>query len=47
MRERIVLFDGAMGTSIFAQHLTVDDFGGPQYENCNEYLAITRPDVIA
>ena len=47
MRERIVLFDGAMGTSIFAKHLKVDDFGGPQYDNCNEYLAITRPHVIA
>lgn len=47
MRERILLFDGAMGTSIFAKHLTADDFGGPQYENCNEYLAITRPHIIA
>ena len=23
-----------------------DDFGGPEYEGCNEHLIITRPDVI-
>ena len=24
-----------------------DDFGGADYEGCNEYLNLTRPDVIA
>ena len=27
-------------------NLTADDFGGEQYEGCNENLNITRPDVI-
>ena len=27
-------------------NLTADDFGGEQYEGCNEYLNITSPDVI-
>ena len=46
MRERIVLFDGAMGTSIQACQPHVDDFGGPQYDGCNEYLVLTRPQII-
>ncbi len=29
------------------QILTADDFGGEQYEGCNEYLNLTAPDVIA
>ena len=46
MRERIVLFDGAMGTSIQARQPQVNDFGGPQYDGCNEYLVLTRPHII-
>lgn len=44
--DHIVIFDGAMGTSIQAYHLTADDFGGEQYNGCNDYLCLTRPDVI-
>jgi 5-methyltetrahydrofolate--homocysteine methyltransferase len=39
--------DGAMGTAIQSRGLGPEDFGGAQYEGCNEYLNITRPDVIA
>jgi 5-methyltetrahydrofolate--homocysteine methyltransferase len=45
--RKILVLDGAMGTAIQARDLTADDFGGPQYEGCNEYLVLTRPDVIA
>ena len=45
--ERILVLDGAMGTMIQQRGLTVADFGGAQYEGCNEMLAVTRPDVIA
>src|SRR5499425_484587 len=44
--ERILVLDGAMGTMIQAAGLTAQDFGGPQYEGCNEHLNLTRPDVI-
>jgi 5-methyltetrahydrofolate--homocysteine methyltransferase len=44
--ERIVVVDGAMGTSLQAANLTADDFGGPELEGCNENLVRTRPDVI-
>jgi 5-methyltetrahydrofolate--homocysteine methyltransferase len=43
----VIVFDGAMGTNIQSQNLTVDDFGGPEYEGCNEYLVHTKPDAIA
>src|SRR5215211_6625446 len=46
LKERIVVFDGAMGTNIQSQNLTADDFGGPQLEGCNEYLLITKPEAI-
>src|SRR5574341_1658817 len=46
LRERVLIFDGAFATWVQAQDLTADDFGGPQLEGCNDYLAITRPDVI-
>src|SRR5215470_10887088 len=35
-----------MGTMVQARVLSADDFGGPQYEGCNEYLNLTRPDVV-
>jgi 5-methyltetrahydrofolate--homocysteine methyltransferase len=44
--DRVLVFDGAMGTSIQRYELTADDFGGQTLEGCNDYLVITRPDVI-
>ncbi|MBV8750592.1 MAG: homocysteine S-methyltransferase family protein [Candidatus Eremiobacteraeota bacterium] len=46
LRERVLLFDGAMGTQLMALHLTDDDFGGPSYHGCNEALVLTRPELI-
>lgn len=46
LRQRILVLDGAMGTVLQGKALTADDFGGADYEGCNEYLNITRPDVI-
>ena len=46
LAERILVIDGAMGTQLQARNLTAADFGGAEYEGCNEYLTITRPDVI-
>src|SRR5919199_6475527 len=47
VRERVVIFDGATGTNLQRMELTADDFGGLQYEGCNEILVDTRPDAIA
>ncbi|OUC13059.1 MAG: methionine synthase [Alkalinema sp. CACIAM 70d] len=43
----VIVFDGAMGTNIQSQNLTAEDFGGAEYEGCNEYLVETKPEAIA
>ena len=47
LSERILVIDGAVGTAVQALDLGPDEFGGPEFEGCNEYLVITRPDLIA
>nr|WP_290226778.1 methionine synthase [Trichocoleus desertorum] len=42
----VLVFDGAMGTSLQTQNLTAEDFGGPEYEGCNEYLIHTKPEAV-
>ena len=42
----VIVFDGAMGTNLQVQNLTAEDFGGPEYEGCNEYLVITKPEAV-
>jgi 5-methyltetrahydrofolate--homocysteine methyltransferase len=45
LRRKVLVIDGAMGTSIHARHLDLErDFGG--LENCCEILNPNRPDVI-
>jgi 5-methyltetrahydrofolate--homocysteine methyltransferase len=47
LQERVLIFDGAMGTSLQTMNLTADDFGGEQYNGCNDFLVITAPDAVA
>ncbi|MBD1908648.1 methionine synthase [Funiculus sociatus GB2-A5] len=42
----VIVFDGAMGTNLQTQNLTAEDFGGAQYEGCNEYLIYTKPEAV-
>lgn len=42
----VIVFDGAMGTSLQKQNLIAEDFGGSQYEGCNEYLVHTKPEAV-
>ncbi len=45
LSQRVLVIDGAMGTSVYARTLTIDgDFCG--HENCPEALLIRRGDVI-
>jgi 5-methyltetrahydrofolate--homocysteine methyltransferase len=44
VKERVVVFDGAMGTNIQFRNPSVDDFWGK--EGCNELLVLSRPDII-
>jgi 5-methyltetrahydrofolate--homocysteine methyltransferase len=43
-RERVVVLDGAMGTSIQVARPSPDDFEGK--DGCNELLVVTRPDIV-
>ena len=46
LKEKVIVFDGAQGTHIQSQGLTADDFGGEQYNGCNEYLIFSRPSAV-
>src|SRR5581483_4485057 len=44
VQERVVIYDGAMGTNIHKRNPTLDDYWGK--ENCSEVLVLSRPDII-
>ena len=53
LKEKIMILDGAMGTSIQDYNLTEEDFRGDRFKDfpsklkgANEVLNLTRPDVI-
>src|ERR687895_464726 len=46
LASRVLIYDGAMGTNIQRYKLSADDFGGKEFEGCNDYLVLRRPDVI-
>lgn len=43
--QRALILDGAMGTNLQNQNLTVQDFGGK--DGCNEYLILTKPGAVS
>jgi len=45
LRDRVLIFDGAMGTQIQAANLSLDEYWGK--EGNSEVLNLSRPDVIA
>jgi 5-methyltetrahydrofolate--homocysteine methyltransferase len=47
LRDRVLVLDGAMGTSLQSRDLDLADFGSSDLEGCNEILVDTRPDVVA
>ena len=46
LNERVLIFDGAMGTSLQLQNLTAEHFGGEKYVGCNDYLVLTYPEAV-
>ena len=44
LRERVLVFDGAMGTMLQNAGLSLDDYQGK--EGCSEILCVSRPDVV-
>jgi 5-methyltetrahydrofolate--homocysteine methyltransferase len=45
LRHKVLVFDGATGTSLQNQNLSAEDFGGESLAGCNEYLCISKPDA--
>lgn len=46
IEQKVLVFDGAMGTSLQNQNLTAGHFGGEQYNGCNDYLVISYPEAV-
>jgi 5-methyltetrahydrofolate--homocysteine methyltransferase len=46
LKERVIVFDGAMGSNLQSQNLTIEDWGGLNFENCSENLLYTKPEAI-
>jgi 5-methyltetrahydrofolate--homocysteine methyltransferase len=44
VKERVLVYDGAMGTNIQKRNPTLDDYWGK--ENCSEVLMLSRPNII-
>src|SRR5271165_5869383 len=44
VKDRVVIYDGAMGTNIQLRNPTLDDYWGK--ENCSEVLVLSRPEII-
>ena len=47
LHQRVVIFDGAMGTNLQLLGLGAEDFGGPELEGCNEVLVASSPERVA
>ena len=46
LNQKVVVFDGAMGTHLQGQNLTAEDFGGEHLNGCNEYLVVSKPAAV-
>jgi len=46
LQHKVLVFDGAMGTSLQNQHLTADHFGGEKLNGCIDYLVISYPQAV-
>ena len=46
IRERVLIYDGASGTWLQEQDLSLEDYGSAELEGCPEILVETRPELI-
>src|SRR5512133_949344 len=46
LEKKVLVFDGAMGTSLQKQNLTAEHFGGERLNGCNDYLVISYPQAV-
>ncbi len=46
VRQKVVIFDGAMGTNLDKLNLTAADFGGERTRGCNDFLSLSSPQSV-
>lgn len=46
LNQRVLIYDGAMGTNLQQMNLTPEHFGGERTFGCNDYLVITYPQAV-
>ena len=46
LNSHVLIYDGATGTNFQLQDLHADDFGGANFEGCNEMLNVTKPTAV-
>ena len=46
LKQHVLIFDGAMGTNLQAQNLSVEQFGGEKTYGCNDFLVISYPQAV-
>jgi 5-methyltetrahydrofolate--homocysteine methyltransferase len=46
LKDRVLIFDGAMGTSLQKQNLGAAEFGGEKLVGCNDYLVVSYPQAV-
>ncbi len=46
LAERVLIFDGAMGTNLQKMNLAAEQFGGERTQGCNDYLVISYPQAV-
>lgn len=47
LSERVMVFDGAMGTNLQLMDLTAENFGGEKLVGCNDHLVLSYPQAPA
>ena len=46
LKQRVLIYDGAMGTTLQTMNLTEQDFGGKKLVGCNDCLVLNAPGII-
>ena len=46
LSQRVLVYDGAMGTNLQKMKLTVEHFGGERTFGCNDYLVLSYPTAV-
>jgi 5-methyltetrahydrofolate--homocysteine methyltransferase len=44
--QRVLVFDGAMGTTLQTMNLSDADFGDPKWVGCNDALVLSKPEAV-